>query len=201
VTTQIHLVRHGHHAVLERVLCGRLPGVQLDELGRRQMEETTEAIRLDAPKAVQSSPQPRALQSAGIIAASFGLPVGIVPAFDEIDMGRWTGAEFAKLAEEPAWQKWNEKRGSTRPPGGESMVALRRRVVRHIEQFRDDEEDHQGSVVIVSHAEPIRAALMHYLGVPFDRFHSVEIAPASISSLSLEGPRTLVSRVNGGVTA
>ena len=75
-------------------------------------------------------------------------------------MGAWTGAEFADLAPDERWRRWNEKRGSTQPPGGESMVALQRRVVRHVEHFRAV----GGSIVIVSHAEPIRAALMHYLG-------------------------------------
>src|SRR5256885_17269203 len=90
VTTHVHLVRHGHHSLLGRVLCGRMPGVQLDELGCDQMAVTTEVIRRSVPLAVQSSPQRRALQSAGIIAARCQLAVEIVPAFDEIDMGLWT---------------------------------------------------------------------------------------------------------------
>jgi broad specificity phosphatase PhoE len=198
VTTHIYLVRHGHHPLLGRVLCGRMPGVQLDELGCRQMEATAEVIRITAPQTMQSSPQRRALQSAAIIGARCRLPIEIMPAFDEIDMGRWTGAAFSDLAGKRAWQQWNGRRGSTKPPGGESMVALQGRVVRHIEQFRGD---HGESVVIVSHAEPIRVALMYYLGVPLDLFHSVEIAPASISCISLDESQTLVARVNGGVKA
>jgi hypothetical protein len=37
VTTHIHFVRHGHHSLMGRVLCGRMPGVQLDELGCDQI--------------------------------------------------------------------------------------------------------------------------------------------------------------------
>jgi probable phosphoglycerate mutase len=77
------------------------------------------------------------------------------------------------------------------------MVALQKRVVRHIEQLRDL----QGVVAIVSHAEPIRAAMMHYLKIPLDLFYSIEIDPASISTIALEGPRTRVSCVNGEVAA
>jgi len=197
VATHIHLVRHGHHSLLGRVLCGRMPGVQLDELGCDQMAVTTEVIRRTVPLAVQSSPQRRALQSAGIIAARCQLAVEIVPGFDEIDMGRWTGAKFADLASDKAWQRWNEKRGSTRPPGGESMAALQRRVIRHVERLRGQD----ATIVIVSHAEPIRAALMYYLRMPLDRFHSVAIDPASISTISLQGSRSIVSCVNGEVTA
>jgi broad specificity phosphatase PhoE len=197
VTAQIHLIRHGHHSLLGRVLCGRMPGVELDELGCRQMSATAEVIERTAPLAVQSSPQRRAMQSASIIADRCSRAVEIVPAFDEIDMGSWTGANFADLAPDRAWQSWNEKRGSTRPPGGESMVALQKRVVRHLEQLREP----QGAIVIVSHAEPIRAALMHYLTTPLDLFYSIEIDPASISTITLDRRRTRVSRVNGEVTA
>jgi probable phosphoglycerate mutase len=174
-----------------------MPGVQLDELGCRQMAAVAQMIKQMFPSVLQSSPQRRALQSAGIVAARCGLAVEIVPAFDEIEMGEWTGAEFSSLASDDRWQRWNEKRGSTRPPGGESMVSVQTRVVRHIERLRAL----GGSIVIVTHAEPIRAALMHYLALPLDKFHSVEIDPASISTISLEGSRGLVSRLNGEVTA
>ena len=197
VITHVHLVRHGHHALLGRVLCGRMPGVQLDELGCSQMAAVAQMIKQMSPSALQSSPQRRALQSAGIVAARCGLAVEIVPAFDEIDMGEWTGAEFSGLASDERWQRWNEERGSTRPPGGERMVSVQTRVVGHIERLRAL----GGSIVIVTHAEPIRAALMHYLALPLDAFHSVEIDPASISTISLEGSRGLVSRLNGEVTA
>jgi broad specificity phosphatase PhoE len=197
VTTHIHLVRHGRHALLHRILCGRMPGVELDEPGREQMNAAARMIKLAAPQILQSSPQRRTLQSATIIAAAVGLPVEIVAAFDEIDMGRWTGMELAKLAEDKHWRQWNEKRGSTCPPEGESMVALQKRVVDHLEQLRTTE----GAVVIVSHAEPIRAALMHYLGIPLDLFYTLKINPASVSTITLEGKQALVSRVNYGAAA
>jgi broad specificity phosphatase PhoE len=196
VTTQIHLVRHGHHSLLGRILCGRMRGVQLDELGCRQMAVAAAVIKRTAPLAVQSSPQRRALQSAGIVAASCGLFVEVLPAFDEVDMGQWTGAKFVDLESDRTWRQWNEKRDSTRPPGGESMAVLQRRAVSHIEQLRG----HDGTFVIVSHAEPIRAALMHYLRMPLDGFNSVPIDPASISTISLQGARSLVACVNGEVT-
>jgi broad specificity phosphatase PhoE len=196
VVTHVHLVRHGHHSLLGRVLCGRMPDVALDELGCRQMAAVAEIVSAPVPSALQSSPQRRALQSAGIVAAECGLPVEIVPAFDEIDMGEWTGTEFSRLASDERWQRWNEKRGSTQPPGGESMVALQARVVRHVEQLRAI----GGAIIIVTHAEPIRAALMHYLALPLDEFYSLAIDPGSVSTILFEGSQGLVARLNGEVT-
>jgi broad specificity phosphatase PhoE len=197
VATLVHLIRHGHHALLGTTLCGRMPGVRLDELGCRQMAEVAELIARSPPMAVQSSPQQRALQSASIIASACGRALEIVAAFDEINMGRWTGARFSDLAADPKWRRWNECRGTACPPRGESMAALQVRTVRHIEQLRGESD----GIVIVSHAEPIRAALMHYLKIPLDLFHTVTIDPASISTIALDGVQGVVSRLNGKVTA
>ncbi|HEY3680141.1 MAG TPA: histidine phosphatase family protein [Bradyrhizobium sp.] len=194
----IHLVRHGHHAMLGRVLCGRMPGVRLDDIGCRQMAHCAEMIT-SRPAAIQSSPQPRAQQSASVLGRHFDLPVEIVPEIDEIDVGDWTSFAFADLDCDPRWAEWNTRRGTSRPPGGESMRALQQRMVQHLEQLRclHGEE----AIVIVSHAEPIRAALLHYSQIPLDQFLSVEVGPASISTLSVDEAGIRIAQINQQVPA
>jgi broad specificity phosphatase PhoE len=194
----IHLVRHGHHAMLRHRLCGRMPGVQLDDRGCRQMPHCAELISR-TPAAIQSSPQRRAQQSASILACHFGLPVEIIPAVDEIDYGEWTSLAFADLEGDPRWNRWNARRGTSSPPGGESMRALQRRVVRHLEQLRRVKTD--ATIVIVSHAEPIRAALLYYSRIPLDNFLSVDVDPASISTLTVEHAGIRVTQINQRVLA
>jgi len=189
----IHLVRHGHHAMLGCWLCGRMPGVQLDELGCRQMSRCAEMIPA-RPLAIQSSPQRRAQQSASILAWHFGLPVEIAPEVDEIDYGEWTSRAFAELEGNTRWNRWNTRRSSGRPPGGESMRALQQRMVQYLEQLRCARAD--GAIVIVSHAEPIRAALLYYSRTPLDNFLSIEVDPASISTLAVNRAGIRISRIN-----
>jgi broad specificity phosphatase PhoE len=189
----VHLVRHGHHALLAGILCGRMGAVELDELGRRQMALCAEQI-LPTPTAIQSSPQRRARQSAGILAWYFGLPVEIVAEVDEIDLGDWTGSSFDELDKDSRWQRWNSRRGESRPPSGESMHELQRRVVRHLEQLRNDPGD--GTILIVSHAEPIRAALLHYANIALDDFLSIAVDPASVSTLFLDRIGVHVCQMN-----
>src|SRR3954468_7687326 len=183
MVSTIHLVRHGHHPLLGKRLCGRMPGVQLDELGCRQMSRCASLIR-EAPAALQSSPQRRAQQSASILGWHFGVPVEIVPAVSEIDFGDWTSLEFAELDKDPRWKRWNSHRGTSRPPGGESMRALQQRTVQHLEEIRRVSCD--DTVVIVSHAEPIRAALLYYSRIRLDDFLSIDVAPGSISTLAVD---------------
>lgn len=194
----IHLVRHGHHALLGAKLCGRMPGVELDDLGCRQMARCADMIPR-APAAIQASPQRRTQQSASILAWRFGVPVEIVPAFDEIDLGDWTYRSFADLESDRRWTRWNTRRGASRPPNGESMWELQQRVVRHLEQLRTLQIP--GSVAIVSHAEPIRAALLHYSRIPLDKFLSIEVDPASISTLAVSDAGIRVSQINQQVPA
>ena len=77
------------------------------------------------------------------------------------------------------------------------MVALQKRVVDYLEQLRNV----GGSIIVVSHAEPIRAALLHFLGIPLVRFHSVDVEPASISTITFEGGEATVSSLNHEASA
>ncbi|WP_407188298.1 histidine phosphatase family protein [Bradyrhizobium centrosematis] len=194
----IHLVRHGRHALLGRTLCGRMDGVTLDDIGCSEMARCATNVS-PRPSLIQSSPQRRCMQSASILAAHFGLPIEIVPAVDELDYGEWTGRSFEELSRDPRWSRWNRRRGSARPPGGESMRSLQSRVVSHLEQLRHDPV--AGTVIVVSHAEPIRAALLHYARMHLDAFLSIEIDPSSISTLSAYQSGLRITGINQQVPA
>lgn len=148
---------------------------------------------------IQSSPRLRALQSASILAEPLSLPVEVVSDMDEIDIGDWTSASFAELDRDPHWQRWNGRRGSTAPPNGESMQSLQARVMRHLLGLT--REAARDVVAIVSHAEPIRAALLDVAGIPLDKFHSIEVEPASISTLIRDGDGLRIVKINQKVPA
>lgn len=194
----IHLIRHGHHALLGGMLCGRMAGVALDDLGRQQMAACARQLS-PRPTMIQSSPRLRALQSASILAEPLSLPVEVVSDMDEIDIGDWTSASFAELDRDPHWQRWNGRRGSTAPPNGESMQSLQARVMRHLLGLT--REAARDVVAIVSHAEPIRAALLDVAGIPLDKFHSIEVEPASISTLIRDGDGLRIVKINQKVPA
>ena len=57
------------------------------------------------------------------------------------------------------------------------------RVVGHLERTRADHPDR--AVVLVSHADVIKAALLYCLGMPIDSYRLFDISPASVSTLVL----------------
>jgi len=97
------------------------------------------------------------------------------------------------------WRRFNTFRSTTRPPGGELMAEAQLRMVNQLESIRQQHPEQ--SVAIVSHGDPIRAALTHFLGVPLDLALRLEIDPASVSVVQLAdwGARVLCVNNTGEV--
>jgi probable phosphoglycerate mutase len=62
--TTFHLVRHGEHGLLGRVLAGRMPGVGLTERGRAEIEAVGARLANADVAALYSSPLQRTRESA-----------------------------------------------------------------------------------------------------------------------------------------
>ena len=191
--TVFHLVRHASHGLLPHTLAGRMAGVGLSEQGRG--EAAALAARLQGPiAAVVSSPMQRAQETAAAIAAGLGMLVEAGPAFNEVDFGAWSGLTFEALAPDPLWQRWNALRSLTRCPGGETMVEAQARALAGLAGFRDT---HPGAtIVIVSHADILKAILAAALGLSLDQLHRLTIDPASCSTLSVWDGDVRVEGIN-----
>jgi broad specificity phosphatase PhoE len=192
--TKFSLIRHGVHDVVGHVLVGRMPGVRLNGQGRDQARQIADALCGEHIDTVQSSPQMRAQETAQPLASRLGLSIEIFAEIDELDTGGWTGRSFASLNEDPHWSLWNTTRSATRPPNGESMLELQTRAVDHVRRVAASRPD--GHVALCSHAEVIRAIVLQALKFPLDDFHRVEIAPATISTLTVGRDRIAIIAVN-----
>jgi len=117
------------------------------------------------------------------IAARLGLAARNSDALCEIDFGAWTGQPFDALRDDERWRRWNEARGSERPPGGESMAEAQARALGEVERARSEHSD--GRVVLVSHGDVIKAVLAGVLGLPLDAYARFEISPGSVSALAV----------------
>lgn len=172
------LIRHAEHTLQDQVLVGRTPGVHLTNAGRKHALALGRELAPRSIVLVQSSPRERCRETAEQIATVLGVPVEIAPALDEIDFGVWTGADMASLPANPGWRAWNEQRALVRPPGGESMREAQQRIVMHME--RTARCDLPGPIAIVTHAEIIRAALLHMKQLPLEAWNSIAVAPGQI---------------------
>ncbi|WP_181703856.1 histidine phosphatase family protein [Chthonobacter albigriseus] len=188
----LHLVRHAAHGHVGHILSGRQPGLSLSDRGRAEAGSLAHALARLPLDAVHASPRERAVETAEAVAAPHGLAVEIAPDLDEIDFGAFTGRTFDDLADDPDWRAWNDDRDTARCPGGETMAEAQARILRHLAVLA---RRHQGGVVAsVTHADMIKAAVVHVLGLPLAAIHRFDVDPASVTTLSLgDAPPRLVS--------
>ena len=184
-TTHLVLVRHAVTAQTGPLLSGRAPGIDLSDSGRAQAEALG-ARMADLPvDVVYASPIERTTQTAEAIAVHHGLPVLRLDGVLEADYGEWTGQKLADLAKTDLWKVVQRTPSRMVFPGGESMGTMQTRMVSAIEAVV---ADHPGQlVVVVSHADPIKAAIAHYTGVHLDLFQRIVVSPASVTAFAF-GP-------------
>ena len=183
--TRLVLVRHAVTAQTGPLLSGRLPGIDLSEVGIEQARVVGERLAALPVRAVYASPIERTRQTAEHIAAHHAVPVQELPGVIEADYGEWTGGEIKELAKTELWKTVQIAPSRARFPGGESISEMQSRMVAALEQVVTR---HAGEVVVVvSHADPIKAAIAHFTGVHLDLFQRFVVSPASVSALQL-GP-------------
>ena len=192
--TVFHLLRHGEHGLLGRVLAGRMPGVGLSERGRAEIAAVAERLFGEKIAALYASPLQRTRETAEIIATRLGLEITFHDDLIELDFGEWTGATFDSIRADPRWLAWRTQRSLARIPGGETMRQVQRRIV---EALMEIGERHQGeTVTVVSHGDVIRCALLFALGMPLDHYSRIEVGQGSISTIHIDGAGIRVLAIN-----
>lgn len=195
------LVRHGQTPTTGVVLPGRAPGLHLSAAGRRQADAVAGRIgRLAKVAAVYASPLERARETAAPIARARRLAVRVERDLADLDVGRWTGQALRRLRRKPEWQAIQRHPSGFAFPGGESFTGMQARVASALARLV---ERHPGmTIVAVSHADPIKAAVALALGAPLDHFQRIAVAPGSVTAIVYRdlGPLVLaVNSLDGGL--
>jgi probable phosphoglycerate mutase len=181
------LVRHGvtQHS-LERRFSGsggRLDPPLVDE-GRAQVgAAAAELVARGGADVLVCSPMLRTRQTAEILGRSLGLEPVVVDGLEEGRFGEWDGATFAEVM--TRWPKELEAwLGSpdVAPPGGESLRDIHSRVGAALQQVLDR---YRGArIAVAAHVGSIRALTAHALDAPLPSMNRMELAPASITTLT-----------------
>ena len=123
------------------------------------------------------------MQTAAAVAEHHGLEVEELPGVIEADYGEWTGGTIAELAKTDLWRTVQRAPSRARFPNGESMTEMQTRMVCALEEIV---ARHPGElVVVVSHADPIKAAIAHFTGMHLDQFQRIVVSPASVTVFDL----------------
>jgi probable phosphomutase (TIGR03848 family) len=191
-TTRLLLVRHGmNDYITSRKLAGWTPEVHLNEAGRAQARALAARLACAPIVAVYSSPLERAFETAEFIAAPHGRVPAVLDGLGETRCGEWTGQAIEELSKTDLWRQIQVYPSGTRFPGGETMTEVQVRMVTQLEALRAAHPEEM--ILVVSHSDPIKVALAHYLGLHIDHFQRLVIEPASLSELAFTpyGPKLI----------
>lgn len=193
--TLLLLVRHGKTPTTGTKLPGRAPGLHLSDAGVAQAEAAAARIgALDRVGAVYASPLERTRETAAPIARATGLRVRRHKGLLECDFGDWTGRKLKDLNKLPEWSTVQRYPSGFRFPNGESFAEMQQRMVSTLQALA---AEHPGeTVVAVSHADPIKAAVAHALGTHLDLFQRIVVSPCSISAILVTAGGPIVLAVN-----
>jgi broad specificity phosphatase PhoE len=162
--------------------------IGLSVSGRAQAEKTRAYLAGADVTEVLASPLPRAVETAEIIAAPFGMGVVRDPRLIDFDVGKLEARTYDELAATDDYRRFMHNPVEESMPGGEKLVDVRDRAISAVTQALTDNEL-GATIVIVSHAGPLRVLLAHYLGMDLGQFHRLRVSPGSISMLRFESER------------
>jgi probable phosphomutase (TIGR03848 family) len=187
--TTLLLVRHALNDWVGDRLAGWTPNVHLNDKGRAQAQALAGRLADRPMAAIYTSPLERAVETAQIIADPHRLGVQIREGVGEARYGEWTGQSLEELAKEDAWRVVQFYPSMARFPGGEAIREMQARAVSELDAIVAAHVSE--TVLVVSHADVIKAALAHYAGLHLDLFQRLVVSPASLSvvAFTLMGPR------------
>lgn len=183
--TTLLLIRHGQsEANLQERFAGHYDS-PLTDLGHAQARRTAAFIAENyTPDAIYSSDLCRARQTAEHTAALLGLPVTDDPGLREINAGQWEGKGYTTLQADfhDAYYRWWHDIGNACCTGGESVAQLTERVWEAVERIA--KENDGKTVVIATHATPIRTLLWKTTGKPLSQMQDIHwVSNASVTEL------------------
>jgi probable phosphomutase (TIGR03848 family) len=184
--TLLLLIRHGENNFVKTgKMAGRIPGVHLNERGQKQAQALGEALLGVPIKAVYASPLERAMETATPIAESHKLKIVQEPDLMDTDIGKWQGRSWKLLALKKEWKIVQHAPSRFRFPEGESFPECQLRIVNVLERIVQTHKKPQDVVAVVFHADPIKLAVAHFLGMSLDHFQRLGCDTGSVTALNV----------------
>lgn len=184
------LIRHGQTDFnAKHLLPGQLPGVLLNEEGRREAQGTASALRALPLSAIIASPLERTLETAALVNDGRGLAIQQDRDLLDTDYGQYSGQCYDVLDKDnKAWQRFVTD-PLFAPKGVESFVSVQQRAVRAAERWRVAPDVGEW-VALVTHADLVKMIMAHYMGIPLTKVPLINMDNASVTLLTFHQDAT-----------
>lgn len=178
------LIRHALTDWVGKRVAGWTPGISLNDEGRKQAARLAEWLEPVHLEAIYASPLERTVETAEPIAKSHGLDVQLRDLLGETRYGDLNGKAVEDVMKTDLWEKFRACPSRTRFPGAETIYEVQVRVVGELEEILQDHPT--GSIAVVTHADPVRVAVAHYIGLPLDLVGRIWVSPASVTIMRFD---------------
>lgn len=176
-------IRHGENDYTKKnKLAGRLPKVHLNDYGMNQAQALSKALKETPITAIYSSPLERAMETATPIAKSIGLTIQKEKGLLETNVGSWQGKSLKRLYLHKHWKVIQRAPSRAQFPNGETFYECQNRIVATIDAISSKHKP-KDIVACVFHADPIKLAVAHYIGLPLDHFQRLGCDTGSVSAV------------------
>ncbi|MDR3497294.1 MAG: histidine phosphatase family protein [Ancalomicrobiaceae bacterium] len=178
---KLWLIRHGSVVGDARDRYIGRTDLPMSRDGEVEIERVAAFLSREPLDLVLASDLARSRRTAEILADDRHVPIRVLPALAEIDMGVWEGRLRSDIAHAypEAWAERGLDIVGFRPPGGESFADLAARVVPVLQDLAEWGTDL--NVAIAGHAGVNRTLLCHLLGMPLDGLFRIAQAHGSVS--------------------
>ncbi len=182
MSTRLIFVRHGYSQSNELGLFTGQSDICLTELGKKQAfcaAKYLEDIKIDK---IYSSTLCRAIDTARAVALPRGMEVLKLYGLCEIDAGDWTELTFDEIIKNypDEYTLWKNDMYKCCCPNGENVADFAQRVTDTVNQIAKENEGK--TVLIASHATPIRVICCLALGIDLKNLRDIPWSPnASIN--------------------
>lgn len=190
------LVRHGETDLNKQGRIQGIYGAPLNATGRAQARALAAALYENLPFKLYTSPVARALETAQIIADTLGVPLTPLAGLQEADAGELeglTGQEMRRRYPDFA-ASWARDSGTTRMPGGETLLQVQERAWRAIAALTENHPD--VAVVAVTHNFTIQTILCTMLEMPLRNGRRLRPNLGSITRLNLSPSESSLLSLN-----
>ncbi|MDX1533870.1 MAG: histidine phosphatase family protein, partial [Nitrosopumilaceae archaeon] len=178
----IIFLRHGQAKNnTERVLAGRSPGVPLTDNGIEQAKKAAEFIEKMNITKIYTSPIERARQTAEIVANHNSIDVTDDERLIELDMGKFTGMKYDDIfsSHGNVFMKFYSGDLELAHNGVETFDMVRKRVLDIVDHVSTQHKDQ--NVLLVTHMDPIKAALSSVIDLKPESLFELIVANASLN--------------------
>jgi len=181
--TRILAVRHGETAWNKDTRIQGHTDIGLNETGRWQAERLADALADESIAAFYASDLARAYDTANAVATRHGQSVNAIPELRERCFGEFEGRTWEELREQfpDASEAWRKRVPDFAPPGGESLIDVRDRVVNTLLDLASRHPGEQ--ILVVAHGGVLDQFYRAATGLDLEAPRSWQMGNAAINRL------------------